>query len=759
MDISLFPEELRQATKRAKFIARLALFLSAPLNWVSPLRIELILSRLTRNLPAATYEQAYEMRNAVCSVSKRCCSQEGCIRRSLAVIIALCLKRCSASWCTGFAQEPFRAHAWIEVNNIAVGEPEEIVLYSKMINVAQVSEDDSQIENVEYTANLKNPKQESKKNVPLEDKNLPMPSVSVRSLFSLTKGHRKEFIIITILGIISAALTLLQPNLIGDLLNQAGTAFEFGSTFWILIFILLASTCLTAFQYYLLQKVGEGVVFKARKNLISHMFRLPISEFDLRNVGDLLSRFSSDTSRLRLAIIQGTVAITSGIFLVIGAVIGMAFIDIFLFFLTISTVAITLISVLFMSHIVQRASYNMQQELGKLSGLVERDLHAIRTIKATTATLTEEEKIVARIENLKKLGIHLAKIQSLMTPISNLFLQICGFLVLGIGGYRVTLGYMEISDLIAFSLMLYILVGPTGQILSSLSEVGESLGSFSRIREILDLPTESEYDLLPVKTSIEKENSNFSLSFNHVDFTYKKTKFGSKVNELDDMVLKNISFNVKKGEHIAIVGPSGAGKSTILQLLERFYEPSNGQIVVNGKDYRAYTREDLRKLMTYVEQDAPVISGTLRENLLLGNTGITDEECLQALQKVNLNHLVERSTDGLDASVGEAGSGLSGGERQRLAMARSLLSKAEIVLLDESTSNLDSLNESIIKKVVSDLKGPKTIIIVAHRLSTIVDSDTIYVLEHGRIVGVGNHEQLLEEVPLYKELAKEQAIY
>ncbi|CAH8717367.1 ATP-binding cassette domain-containing protein [Paenibacillus thiaminolyticus] len=222
------------------------------------------------------------------------------------------------------------------------------------------------------------------------------------------------------------------------------------------------------------------------------------------------------------------------------------------------------------------------------------------------------------------------------------------------------------------------------------------------------------------------------------------------------MILKEVTLSAEYGKRTAIVGPSGAGKSTILQLIERFYDPISGQIYVDGKDYRSYSREELRKLITYVEQNAPVVAGTLRDNLLLGNSNVSDQECYDVLKEVNLSYLIERSPDKLDMKIGESGTTLSGGERQRLAMARSLLSKAKIVLLDELTSNLDSLNEIGLKKAVDKMRESKTVIVVAHRLSTIVDSDIIYVLEHGRIVGSGNHNELLDKVPLYRKLAKEQ---
>ncbi|WP_221888495.1 ABC transporter ATP-binding protein [Paenibacillus popilliae] len=586
----------------------------------------------------------------------------------------------------------------------------------------------------------------------------PIPRASLRQLFALTTGHNLEFFLVLILGISSAILTLIQPNLVADLVKQSSSGFTVNSTLILLILVLSVSMILTTIQYYLLQKIGEGVVFEARSNLISHLLRLPIFEYDKRSVGDLLSRVSGDSSRLRMALIQGTVALTSGSFIVVGAAIGLALRDFLLFLTALVTVCLAFIGIVFMSNIIQKASFRVQQELGKLSGLVERDLHAIRTIRSTNSTSIEEDKAKLQAEHLRKLGIRLAKIQSFMMPISNMSLQVCGLIVLGFGGYRVSMGYMTIADLIAFALLLFIMIGPVGQIFGAFSGIGESLGAFARIKELLDLALETDKDTNPAITfSLNSSAQKGMVLFEKVSFGYNKLEFRADIAQKEEeMILKEVTLRAEYGKRTAIVGPSGAGKSTILQLIERFYDPISGHIYVDGKDYRSYSREELRKRITYVEQNAPVVAGTLRDNLLLGNSNVSDQECYDVLKEVNLSYLIERSSEKLDMTIGESGTTLSGGERQRLAMARSLLSKAKIVLLDELTSNLDSLNEIGLKKAIDKMRESKTVIVVAHRLSTIVDSDIIYVLEHGRIVGSGNHNELLDKVPLYRELAKEQ---
>jgi ATP-binding cassette subfamily B protein len=209
---------------------------------------------------------------------------------------------------------------------------------------------------------------------------------------------------------------------------------------------------------------------------------------------------------------------------------------------------------------------------------------------------------------------------------------------------------------------------------------------------------------------------------------------------------------------MALVGPSGAGKSTILALIERFYDPDSGVIRVDGADIRSLDRTELRSRIGYVEQDAPVLAGNLRDNLTLGAPNASDEDCIRVLESVNLNEVLERDPRGLDAEVGQAGVMLSGGERQRLAIARALLAAPPILLLDESTSSLDGLNEQLLRKAIDAVAENRTLIVIAHRLSTVVDSDQIVVLDRGRVIGVGTHTELVASTPLYKELAQHQLL-
>ena len=305
---------------------------------------------------------------------------------------------------------------------------------------------------------------------------------------------------------------------------------------------------------------------------------------------------------------------------------------------------------------------------------------------------------------------------------------------------------ITVGDLVAFILFLFFLVLPLGGALRAYTQLQTGLGALQRIEEILDVPAETAGDRTAPAVAVPAGAP--AVVFDNVSFGYPG----------GGPVLHDVSFTVPYGTRTALVGPSGAGKSTLLALVERFYEITGGSIRVDGTDIRDLPRDALRRRLGYVEQEAPVLAGTLRDNLLLTAPDAGPDRLLEVLDEVNLGNLVTRAPEGLDVQVGEGGVLLSGGERQRLAIARTLLGGAPILLLDEPTSNLDARNEAALRTAIATAASRRTLMVVAHRLSTVVDSDQIVVLEGGRVVAVGPHEQLLDTSPLYRELATHQLL-
>ena len=759
MTIHLFPEQSAQTSFRDRMRARAAVLMSNRLAKSKPERIERVIGRWAAKYPVTDIESARKDRAAVCFVSGRARSQEGCLLRSISVARAAKLRRRSITWCSGFAVEPFRGHAWVEVGGTPVTEFAELREYTKSIEIrangdTAVSADES----ADADSN--------------RDETIDVPATAPagpRDLFRLAKGRGRLLVGVGLLAIVSSGLTLAIPSFISRLFSSGTFKFPGMGMIGAFLGLILASGVATVFQHYYLQKVGESIVNDARRKLSRHLLRLQIKEYDERKTGDLISRVASDTSRLRTGFLQVFLAGTTGIPLILGAGVIMLVIDPVLLGTALMLIALMGLLIAVVSRVIQGTSLAAQHELGELTSRVERDMTAIRTIRAANATASESASLDEQVETTWQACLKVAKAESVVAPIANVGLQFSAIIVILAGAHRVTTGALSMAGLVQFGSLLFILLSPLGQMMAAVSELRASLASLERVNEIFDLPQEDEVDvvnLLPQATlnlsapALRRRRSRApAIEFEDVYFTYGAREFGTGLeDDPDSLVLHGLNLTVPEGRRVAIVGPSGAGKSTVLQLVERFYDVDGGAIRVFGKDIRDYSREDLRRHLGYVEQDSPVLSGTLRQNLTLGTPDADDSSCLQALAMVKLDYLASRSPKGLDAVVGESGAGLSGGERQRLAIARSLLSGRKILLFDEATANLDSHNERQIGDVLTNLRGNHTVLVVAHRLSTIMDADLIHVLEHGRLVASGQHHQLVEEVPLYRDLAKEQRL-
>ena len=582
--------------------------------------------------------------------------------------------------------------------------------------------------------------------------------------------------LVVILSILGAAASLAQPLLVSQVIALVQKGESLSLLVWLLVGLVVAAGLISGYQHYLLQRTGEGVVLSSRRRLVSRMLNLPISEFDLRRTGDLVSRVGSDTTLLRAVLTQGLVDAIGGSLTFIGALVAMAIIDPVLLLLTVLVVAASVITVVTLSGRIRVVSRKAQERVGDLAASVERAVSAVRTVRAAGATEREIESVQQDAVEAWKMGISVAKISALVVPIAGIALQVSFLVVLGVGGFRVASGAITVASLVAFILFLFLMIMPLGTAFGAITSVNAALGALGRIQEIIELPSEADGDAAGAARALPPVDSDDVISFDEVHFRYpdgaippaerapqvEPAETSSTSNPDPDphdrTVLHGVSFSARRGERTALVGPSGAGKSTILALIERFYDPTAGAVRMDGVDIRSLDRGELRAQIGYVEQDAPVLAGTIRQNLLLGSPDASDEDCIRVLHDVNLTEVLERGERGLDAAVGEDGVMLSGGERQRLAIARALLAAPPILLLDESTSSLDGLNEQLLREAIDAVAENRTLIVIAHRLSTVVDSDQIVVLDHGRVVGVGTHSELVKSTPLYKELAKHQLL-
>lgn len=600
--------------------------------------------------------------------------------------------------------------------------------------------------------------------------------------------HSRVLIVVAVLSVLAAAGTLAQPLLVGQLIGRVESGAPLGMLVWVLVGLVVVSSVLSGVQHFLLQRTGTAVVYSSRRRLIARILHLPIREFDARRVGDIVSRVGTDTTLLYAVLTQGLADSVGNVLIFAGAIVAMALIDPLLLVLILAVVGASIATVTILSGRIRRATREQQEKVGELAAGVERAVGSIRTIRASGADDREAAALTRTAEEAYRVGVRIAAVSALVVPVAGIALQLSLLVVLGVGGLRVASGAITIASLVTFVMFLFFLIQPLGSFFGAVTSVNQALGALSRIQEILDLEPESAHDAEQARAvtstplhAADAAAAPAAIEFRDVHFRYpdavadtrRRTASEARaiLNEAradtsaleivegeDGEVLRGVSFRVPQGSRVALVGPSGAGKSTALTLIERFYDPTAGAVLLQGTDLRALDRADLRSRLGYVEQDAPTLAGSIADNLRLTAPGASDDECEAVLRRVNLGALLDRSPLGLDAPVGEAGIMLSGGERQRLAIARTLLAAPPVLLLDESTSSLDGANEQRMREAIDEVASGRTLLAIAHRLSTVVDSDLIVVLDRGRVVGSGTHAELIESTPLYRDLASRQLL-
>jgi ATP-binding cassette subfamily B protein len=573
------------------------------------------------------------------------------------------------------------------------------------------------------------------------------PRAKLSDLTPYLLDHKKALIVALVLSIFTSLLSLGQPLLMGQVISAVEEGKEFTNLAIGIVVLLVSAALINGFQFFLLYRTGEGVVLGTRRKLVSRLLRLPIKEYDRRRIGDLVSRVGADSTLLKSVLTQGLVDAVGGMLQFFGAIIVMAFIDPVLLGSTLLVVFVAVAAIATTGRKLRSATTKAQQKVGAMSASVERALGAIRTIRAARAETREAQAIDKDAIAAYDQGVKIAKLSAIVAPIAQIAFNTAFIVVLGLGGFRVATGATSISSLVTFVILLFFMVGPLISAFGAYSSVMSALGALARIQEIMVIDEEDQG-----QGDLVRQGDN-AVEFADIGFHYEAGE-----DEESKSILENVSFQIPRGTRVALVGPSGAGKSTIFSLIERFYEPTSGEILLDGQNVKEMSLDTLRSQIGYVEQDAPVLAGSIRENLLLGRAEATDEDLRQVLDMVNLTEVLNRDASGLDAEVGENGIMLSGGERQRLAIARALLAAPPILLLDESTSALDGPNEQRMREAIDAVAKNRTLIVIAHRLSTVVDSDQIIVLERGKVVGSGTHSELVKSTPLYAELAKHQLL-
>ncbi|WP_078490892.1 ABC transporter ATP-binding protein [Streptomyces scopuliridis] len=576
----------------------------------------------------------------------------------------------------------------------------------------------------------------------------PPATPPLRVLLRYARPHRTVLLATLLLVLAASAAGLVQPLVAQHVLDGLSDGRGVLGPVLLLAALVVLGAGLTGLQSWWQQRTSERVVRQIRRDLVFRLIRLRVPELDRRPPGDLISRVTSDSALVQNAATEGLVMVSNGVLSILGAVVLMGVVHLGLLGVTAAVlIAVALVMVLVLPRI-REAVARAQESVGAVGAALDRTLGAARTVKANGAEGRETERAGDAIEGAYRAGLAGARYVALVKVLSGVSIQAAFLAVLGVGGALVAAGSLEASALIAFLLYVFYLASPVGSLVAGLSMLQQGLGAVGRIEQVKHMPVEDDVDDPRERLAAVAAPGAPPVEFRDVRFSYPGRA----------PALRGISYTVPGGTQTALVGLSGAGKTTMFALLQRFHEPASGQIRIDGVDIATLPRSEVRRRIAYVEQESPVMAGTIEDNLRYAATGASDEDIAEVLRLTRLDTLIDRLPDGLRTEVGNRGVTLSGGERQRLAIARALLRRPEVLLLDEATAQLDASNERALREAVDQAARRCTVILIAHRLSTVTGADQIVVLEHGLVRAAGTHAELVEADVLYRELASSQML-
>ncbi|MFE5190871.1 ABC transporter ATP-binding protein [Streptomyces sp. NPDC056628] len=565
-----------------------------------------------------------------------------------------------------------------------------------------------------------------------------------RLLLGYVRPHRWALLTGALLSLLTGATGLLLPLVARALIDDLSHDRAITGALLLMSALVVANAAVGALGSYVLRRTAESVVLGARRALSSYLLRLRVTAVDRTEPGDLMARITSDTTLLREVTTDSLVGLGTGGLTLVATLALMGVVDPVLLAVTLAVIlaAGTVLGAIVPR--INRASRQAQDAVGVMGASLERTLGALRTVKASGTEHREERTLHEAAEESWRQSVRAAKWSAAAGNTAGLALQIAFITVLAVGGARVATGAIDVGTLVAFLLYVFYLMSPIQGVVGAITQYQTGSAALARIQEALSLPAEPAAAPAPLPAPGAQPAA---LAFDGVRFRYS---------EESPYVHHGVTFAVPAQGMTAFVGPSGAGKTTLFSLIERFYDPESGTITLDGRDLADWELPRLRSAIGYVEQDAPVLSGSLRSNLLLGNPDADDADLARVVKTTRLDGLVARLPDGLETLVGHRGTKLSGGERQRVAIARALLRRPRLLLLDEATSQLDAVNEAALRDTVADVARTTTVLVVAHRLSTVTMADRIVVMDAGRVRAVGTHRELVTADPLYAELAATQ---
>ena len=577
---------------------------------------------------------------------------------------------------------------------------------------------------------------------------------TLKKLFKSMSRYKVQLIIIFIFAIASTIFSIVGPKILGNATTElfngiisklsGGAGIDFDKIASILIFLIILYIISALFSYvqgFIMTGISQKYTYNLRKKVSIKINKLPISYFDKKTHGEVLSIITNDIDTMSQSLNQSATQLITSITTIIGILVMMLSINVTMTIVAILILPIASLITMFIVKHSQKYFAKQQEYLGHVNGKIEEMYSGQNVIKVFNA----ENKVLKEFEKdntyLSNVGWKSQFFSGMMHPIMN-FIGNLGYVIIAIlGGYFTILGKITVGNIQSFISYTKNFTNPIAQLAQVSNMIQSMIAASERVFEFLDEKEEKE-----VKNPLKVDNIEGNVTFDHVKFGYNE----------DQIIIKDFSANVKKGQKIAIVGPTGAGKTTMIKLLMRFYNVNDGSILVDGKNINDFKRSDLRHIFGMVLQDTWLFSGTIMENLRYGNLDATDDEIIEAAKKAHVHHFIQTLPDAYNMQLNEETNNISQGQKQLLTIARAILANPKVLILDEATSSVDTRTEILIQKAMDELMKNRTSFIIAHRLSTIKDADLILVMNNGDIVEQGNHEELLNKKGFYYNLYNSQ---
>lgn len=571
---------------------------------------------------------------------------------------------------------------------------------------------------------------------------------SFKQLFVYSRAFVPAIILAVILSVAGAIFTIIGPDLLGNMTDTIVegmmTTIDMEKVVDVAIVILILYGLMFLFQYsqgFIMATVTQRISKALRRDLSKKMNRLPLKYFDSTSTGDVLSRVTNDVDLVGQTLNQSISGLTSAFTLFFGSLIMMFYTN---WIMAISAVLSTFIGFGLMSFVISKSQVffvKQQQQLGMLNGYIEEIYSGHQVVKAYNGENTAKETFHKFNTGLYDSAWKSQFLSGLMMPFM-MFVGNLGYVVVCIVGAALAVNdYISFGVIVSFMLYIRLFTQPLSQIAQGATQLQSTAAASARVFEFLE-----------EKELADESEKTTSLQTIKGDVEFRNVRFGYNENQ---PVIKNFSVNVKAGQKVAIVGPTGAGKTTLVNLLMRFYEVNDGEILIDGVPISQLTRENLHELFCMVLQDTWLFEGTIRDNIIYSSKGVTDEELESACKAVGLYHFIKTLPKGFDTILDDKAS-LSAGQKQLLTIARAMVKTAPLLILDEATSSVDTRTEMLIQQAMDKLTVGKTSFVIAHRLSTIKNADIILVMKDGDIIEAGNHEELLEKDGFYAELYNSQ---